>query len=194
MKKIISALCAALLCAAPVVPAAAEGETVFVDIERVYRDSQVIQRVRDQVDSEFADAQNELEEIGAELERLRERLQKEDLTLSEAEREDIRADISAKERDFARKRGALLEDRGIRIQGRLQFVNEEIGQTIRALAEERGYALVLNRYIVLPVPGNRSFTHDNVLYAAANSDVTAQVVEKLDQGGDDLVQKLLEAN
>ena len=194
MQKTLSVLAAALFFFASAAPAAAAGETVFVDIERVYRDSEVIQQVRGKVDAEFEKRQNQLEEIGAEMERGRERLQKESLTLSEEEQDSLRAEIATLERDFARKRNALLEDRGIRIQGRLEFVNNEIGKTIRQLAEEKQYALVLNRYIVLPIPGNRSFTHDNVLYAGENSDVTAQVVEKLDEGGEELVQRLLEAN
>ena len=77
MKKITSALAALLFFAAPAAPALAEGETVFVDIDRVYRDSKSIETVLERISAEFEDREAELRDIGAELERGQERLQKE---------------------------------------------------------------------------------------------------------------------
>ena len=190
MKRITAALAALFLLVASA-PAVAEGETVFVDIDRVYRDSEVIGKILERIGAEFEDRDAELRDIGAELERGRERLQKESLTMSEEETDALRADIAKFEREFTRKRRALVEDRGLLLQERRKLINAEIDKTIQALAEEKNYALVLNPYIVLPLGGNRSLTHDVVLFAGAGADVTGEIVGRLDQGGDALVERLL---
>ena len=188
MKKAAAAL-VALSLAVPVPAAFAEGETVFVDIDRVYRDSKVIGTVLDKIGAEFQDREDELREIGAKLERGQERLQKEALTLSEEEKDSLRGDIAQSEREFARKRRALVEDRGLRLQERRKRINSEIDKTIRALAEENQYALVLNPYIVLPLGGNRSLTHDIVLFAGDRTDVTDEVIARLDRDGGQLAEE-----
>ena len=184
MKKITSALAALLFFAAPAAPALAEGETVFVDIDRVYRDSKSIATVLERISAEFNDREAELRDIGAELERGQERVQKEKLTMSEEEKDELLSTIAQSEREFARKRRALVEDRGLLLQERRKIINAQIDKTIRALAKENGYALVLNPYIVLPLGGNRSLTHDIVLFAGDNTDVTGEVISRLDQAGE----------
>ena len=182
MKRITAAFAAFLLLAASA-PAIAEGETVFVDIDRVYRDSEAIGKILERIGAEFEDREAELRDIGAELERGQERLQKESLTMSEEETDTLRADIAKFEREFARKRRALVEDRGLRLQERRKLINAEIDKAIQALAKEKNYALVLNPYIVLPLGGNRSLTHDIVLFAGEGADVTDAVIAALDKDG-----------
>ena len=186
MNKPATALLSLFFVFASAAPAVAEGETVFVDIDRVYRDSKIIGQVLERIGAEFQDREAELRDIGAELERGQERLQKEALTMSEEEKDGLRAGIAKSEREFARKRRALVEDRGLRLQDRRKLINAEIDKTIRALAEENNYALVLNPYIVLPLGNNRSLTHDIVLFADDKTDVTEQVIARLDASGANL--------
>ena len=165
-----------------IVSAAAEkGQIVYVDFDRVYRESKIVNAVREDIDVEFREREEALKKAGEDIAKNKEDLQKELLTLSEGEKEKRRRQIVELERDFARDRRALSEDLGLRFQERRRVIDAEISRLIKELAEEKGYRMILNPYIVLPFSGDRTLTHNVILYSDGTADITAEVIELFDE-------------
>lgn len=173
------AICAVFAAAAVPAPAFAAG-IVYVDFDRIYRDSQVINDIRGEISAEFRDREDELKAAGEEIRALKEEMEKEALILSDAEKGERAREIDAKERNFLRDRGALREDIGLRFQERRRAIDAELERVIKTMAEERKYDMVLNPYIVLPF-GERTLTHNVILYSNETADITNDVIKFFDE-------------
>ena len=134
---------------------AAEGGVAYVNFERVYRDSKLVKAVSDEINVKFKKRTALLEKADKEIRTLREQLQKEALTMGEAKKEEVNAQIAELNRSFTRERRALAEDRGLSFQQRRKVVDSELARIIEIIAKEKKYDLVLNPFIALPVPGDR---------------------------------------
>ena len=180
MKK-ITLLLSALLLSGGVFAA---DEIVYVDFDRIYRESKIIGTVETQLREEFAGREEALEAIREEMTSQRERLEKEELTLSEQEKDEIERQIIKMERDFVRNRQALVEDRTLRFQERRKIIDSEILRLVNQLAEEKDYAIVLNPFLHLPISERTSLNHNIILYANRDADITEAVIELFDKEAD----------
>lgn len=176
MKKILLALLVTFT-----VAQAKEGGVVYVDFERIYRESKVVSAVRDDINVEFRDREEKLKDLSDKIRSINEELEKESLTLSEGEKEAQRREVAEMERGFIRDRRALSEDLGVRFQEHRRIIDAEIERLIEKLAKEKAYGIVLNPYIILPFSGDRTLTHNVILYAADDADITEEVIELFDQ-------------
>jgi len=154
---------------------------VYVDLERVYRDSQKINEKRKSINAEFTGRQQALEAAGKEIRDMLDKLEKEAPTLSDNDQEKIQKEITSKERDFRRDQLALVEDRNLRLQELRFKINTEINRLIQELSVARGYKIVLNPFFVLPLPNERTITHNIILYASDEADITQDVVSTFDE-------------
>lgn len=177
MKKIIALLFAVLTAATPA--AVADG-VVYVDFERIFRDSKKIEDARKSINGEFASQQKGLDDANAKIRGMLDALEKEAPTLSDDDRENRRKEITALERDFLRDRRALVEDRGVRLQELRRVINNEIGRIIREVSEARGYKMVLNPFLVLPLSNERTLTHNIIIHAVDEADITAEIISRFD--------------
>lgn len=159
----------------------AAGEVVYVNFDRVYRDSKVINGIRTEISAEFRDREDALKAVGEEIRAMKEEIEKEALILSDTEKEERRRIIADKERNFLRDRRALSEDIGLRFRERRRAIDAEIARVINVMAEERKYGMVLNPHIVLPFSGDRTLTHNVILYADESADITGEVIERFDK-------------
>lgn len=157
---------------------------VYVNYERIYQESKIVQQVHDSIRVVFQERENALREQDKKIRALRGDLEKETLTLSDAERGNKSAEIVQLERRFGRERQALLEDRGAVAGQRRRQIDGEIDKVIKALASERNYLMIINPYLVLPLPGNQTLTHNIILFADAKADITADVVARFDEQTD----------
>lgn len=157
---------------------------VYVNIDRVYQESKIIQSVRDAINTDFKEREDALRGQGEKLRQMTEELEKEALTLDDTELESRRTGLEQLDRNFVRDRRALVEDRGVVMQERRRLIDIEVAKVIEAIAMEREYAMVLNPFVVLPA-GNRTYTHTSFFYAdEAKTDITADVVERFDVEAD----------
>lgn len=181
MKKAIFAFAPVLLLATAT--AFAHG-VVYVDIDRVYQESKIIQAVRDEINADFKEREDALRGQDENLRKIGEELERDAVTLGDAELESRRAEFEQLNRNFLRDRRALVEDRGVVMQERRRLIDIEVAKVIEALAVEREYAMVLNPFVVLPA-GNRTYTHTNFFYAdREQTDITADVVARFDAEAD----------
>ncbi|MCH9705117.1 MAG: OmpH family outer membrane protein [Proteobacteria bacterium] len=159
----------------------AADKVVYVDFERVYRESKVVSAVQDDLRVEFKEREQALNDVRNTIVELREALEKEGITLSENEKNERERKIVKMERDFVRDRQALVEDRTLRFQERRTVIDSEIERLIVEMAKERNYTMVLNPYLTLPVSGRATLNHNIILYADPNADITEAVIEFFDK-------------
>ena len=182
MKKALFAVVSAAAMFFAAGAASAHG-VVYVNIDRVYQESKIIQAVRDAINADFKEREDALRAQGVKIREMNEELEKEALTLEDGELESRRAELEQLDRNFVRDRRALVEDRGVVMQERRRLIDIEVAKVIEAIAAEREYAIVLNPFVVLPA-GNRTYTHTSYFYAAEETDITADVVERFDGEAD----------
>ncbi|ROR32223.1 OmpH family outer membrane protein [Inmirania thermothiophila] len=116
------------------------------------------------LEEEFSPRQRELVAKQKELRGLEERLARDGAIMSEAERGRLEQEIRSRQRELKREGDEFREDLNIRRNEELAKLQRLVAETIRRLAAEGGYDLVLT---------------DGVLYASERVDLTARVIEAL---------------
>ena len=162
----------------------AEDGIAYVNFDRVYQESKIVRQVRDSINANFKEREDGLRRQGEKVQELNENAEKEKLTLSDEELEKKRAEIEQMERNFIRDRRALVEDRGVVMQERRRVIDTKIAEVVEKVARERGYSIVLNPFLTLPLPGNRTLTHNIILFADSRVDITDDVIAGFDGGTD----------
>lgn len=156
---------ALLLSAAP--SRAQEQGVVFVEVERIFRESSLIKEIREKVEAEFEVQEESMRKLVEDIRERRSRLNKEDLTLSADEKSEIRQEIERIEVLLNREDKALREDRSLRFGEFKKQLEPVILELIGALAKENGYELVLDSVVVL--------------YGGTAANATDEIIKRLDE-------------
>jgi outer membrane protein len=127
-----------------VVPALAQEIKIgFVNSDRVLREAQPAQAAQQKLEAEFAKRNKELEETAARLKGLADRLEKDGTVMQESERTRRQRELGDLDRDFQRKRREFQEDLNQRRNEELAAVLERANRTIRQIAEQEKYDVIL---------------------------------------------------
>ncbi len=186
MKRLFSSLFVAAFLAAGSVHAA--NEIVFVDLQEVFKRFYKTQLAQDQIRQQADDIKMERDDMEAEVEALKKEIE----TLrtdsrDEALSEEIRAnkrdvleeklvDLQKKEQemtDFEKLRMEQIEQQNQRMTKKLF---DEIHDAVVTYAKAQGYAAVVDR------SSQSRIGTDVILYTSAQFEITAQVLEKLNEG------------
>jgi len=149
--------------ALPAAPAAAEGKIGFVNTERIMRESAPAQRAQKKIEGEFMKRDQELTRLAEQLKRLQEDVEKNAVTMSEAQRRVKERELGDLDRDFQRKRREFQEDLNQRRNEELAQVLEQANRAIRALAEQEKYDIIFQ----------------DAVYANPRIDLTDRVIKTL---------------
>src|SRR5215468_7754505 len=141
----------------------------FVDIQRVLARSAAGVAAREQLEREKATMQKQVDGQRAELEKIRDELEKKGQLLSADARREKQELLERKVRDARR----LVDD----LQGTLQKKEEamlgkvlqDVGGLIQKVGKDRGFTIVLERQ------------RSSVLYASADADLTDDVIRAFDE-------------
>ena len=144
---------------------AQDPKVVFVQVEKVYRESALIQQIRANIEEEFKLREEEVVKILEEIREKRNRLNKEGLTLGADEKEELRQDIDRLERVLTREDKALREDRNLRFSEYREKLEPRILRVIGQIAQAHNYEIVL----------------DFVLFGKTNANITDEVIKLLDE-------------
>jgi outer membrane protein len=148
---------------------AAATRIAFVDVRRVIVRSVAGVAAREQLEREKAAMQKDLDGRRAEVEKLREELEKKGLVLSADAKREKEETLQRKVRDLRR----LAEDSEKELQRKEQALTQRILQelttVIERLGKERGFLLIVER---------RS---GGVIYGDAEADITEEVIKVYDQ-------------
>lgn len=152
------------------VPALAEVKIGFVDVRAAVTESKTGKQFRAEMDTYVKNKQASLKKEEDKLTSLKQKLEKEGLTLSDAQKQQ-------KQKDFQEKVQALQTmagdaDRELR-QKDAEF-NKQTMEKVRKIANDLAKSEKLNLILIVGREG--------VLYAEEGMDLTAKVMEKLDAG------------
>ena len=152
------------------VPALAEVKIGFVDVRAAVTESKTGKQFRAEMDTYVKNKQASLKKEEDKLTNLKQKLEKEGLTLSDAQKQQ-------KQKDFQEKVQALQTmagdaDRELR-QKDAEF-NKQTMEKVRKIANDLAKSEKLNLILIVGREG--------VLYAEEGMDLTAKVMEKLDAG------------
>jgi len=150
--------------AVPAAPALAEGKFGFVNTERIMRDSAPAQRAQKKIEGEFTKRDQELSRVADQLKQLQQDLEKNAVTMSDAQRRTKERELGDLDRDFQRKRREFQEDLNQRRNEELAQVLEQANRAIRALAEQEKYDIIFQ----------------DAVYANPRIDLTERVIKALE--------------
>ena len=146
------------------VPAVAEGKIGFVNTERIMRESAPAQRAQKKIEGEFQKRDAELTRIAEQLKRMQEDVEKNSVTMSEAQRRVKERELGDLDRDFQRKRREFQEDLNQRRNEELAQVLEQANRAIRAIAEQEKFDIIFQ----------------DAVYANPRIDLTERVIKTLE--------------
>lgn len=166
MKRLIPLLTACILATA--LPAAAQSADMkigFVNTERVFRDSQQALKAQKKLEKEFQGRDQDIQKMVKQARDLQAYLEKEGLTLSEADRIKKQRDLSNLTRDLQHTQREFREDLNQRRNEEFASVQERARKAIVDIAEKEKFDLII----------------ENVVYASTRVDITDRVLKALDR-------------
>ncbi len=157
-------VCATALLAAAVTPALAQSKIGFVNTERILRDAAPAQRAQKKIEAEFAKRDQDLSKIADQLKRMQDDLEKNGVTMPEAQRRAKERDFNELNRDFQRRQREFREDLNQRRNEELASVVETANRVIRQIAEQEKYDIIFQ----------------DAVYANPKIDITDKVIKALE--------------
>jgi outer membrane protein len=149
--------------ALPAAPAVAE-KIGFVNTERIMRESAPAQRAQKKIEGEFQKRDQELTRLAEQIKRMQEDVEKNAVTMAEAQRRVKERELGDADRDFQRKRREFQEDLNQRRNEELAQVLEQANRAIRAIAEQDKYDIIFQ----------------DAVYANPRIDLTEKVIKALE--------------
>jgi len=152
----------ALACAAGAVQA--QGMKIgFVNTERVFREAAPARRAQQKLEQLFAARNAELTGLEKRGRDLQAELERDNVTLPEAQRRDKERRLADISRDFQRKQREVREDLNMRRNEELAKVQERATRVINQIAEQEKFDLILQEAV----------------FASGRIDITEKVIKAL---------------
>jgi outer membrane protein len=170
MHRVIATLGLALFAAAGIPAQTPPGRIAVINMQAAMAGTKDGQKASAELNAKYGPKQKEIQTKQAEVESLKEQLQKGQNTLTDAVKNDLYVKIDQKtkavNRDMEDDRAELEQD-----QGRLvQDISQKMYVVINKFAQDNGYSLVID------VSGQQS----PVLFASNTIDITKQIVDLYD--------------
>ena len=143
----VAAFSAALLSPASFAVAQDAVRIGFVNTERVLRDSGPARAATAKLESEFSRRDKEIQDLGARLKTLAERLERDASVLQDTERVRRQREFGDLEKDLQRKQREFREDLNQRRNEELAQVVEKANRVIRQIAEQEKFDFILQEAV-----------------------------------------------
>lgn len=147
-------------------PLAAQN-VAFVNMNNILEDSPQAEEAMRELEKEFSPRDSELVTEREELQRLRDRLEREGDLMTANQRADLEREFTARSREFRRAQESFTEDLNVRRNEELAKLQRLINDAIIELARERNVDLIV--------------TERNVLYASDRIDITDDIITVMQQ-------------
>ena len=138
--------------------AQAEGRTGVVDPIGALQEAKEFQDRFGKLESSLKDEQNRLDRLGGEVENLRGRLEKEGMTMSEDEREQLQTQGQQKMIELQNLRQSAQRKLNKGKQEILQVMEPKLKQAVETVAERENLDMVLNAQAVVYVKSDMDIT------------------------------------
>lgn len=156
---------ALLLLACVQVVSAAELKIGFVNTERIFRESAPAVRASKKLEKEFAARDLDIQKMSKKFSDLQAHLEKEGVTLSEADRRAKERDLANLNRDLQRAQREFREDLNVRQNEERAAFQDRVNKAVGELAEREKFDLILQEAVYV---SNRIDITDKVLRALAD--------------------------
>ncbi len=132
------------------IPAIAQQATKigFVSTERILRDAVPAKAAQDKLEQEFSKREKELQDMGARLRSLGERIDRDAAVMSDADRLRRQREFTDLDKDFQRRQREFREDLNQRRNEELAHVIDKVNQAIKQIAEQENYDLIVQEAVV----------------------------------------------
>ena len=155
---------ASLAAATAATAQAADYKIGFVNTERLFRDAAPAKRAQQKLEKEFAARDAEIQKLAKQVRDLQALLEKDGVTMAEAERRNRERDLANLSRDLQRSQREFREDLNLRRNEELASVQERANRVIQQIAEAEKFDLILQ---------------DPVVFASQRIDITEKVIKAL---------------
>ena len=162
----LSVLAAAILSVAAPAAMAAESKIGFVNSDRVMREAAPAVRAQQRLEKEFEKRDQELQRVAKELQVLQDDLERNGMTMAEADRRTKERTFNDLNRDFQRKQREFREDLNQRRNEELASVLDRANRVVKQIAEAEKYDVILQEAV----------------YASPRIDITDKVIKALADG------------
>jgi outer membrane protein len=136
----------------------------FVNTERLFREAIPAKRAQQKLEREFAGRDSDIQKLNKQVRDLQATLEKDGVTMAEAERRNKERDLANMSRDLQRLQREFREDLNLRRNEELAAVQERANKVIQQIAEAEKFDLILQ---------------DPVVYASGRIDITDKVIKAL---------------
>lgn len=136
----------------------------FVNTERLFREAAPAKRAQQKLEKEFAGRDAEIQKLSKDVRDLQAQLEKDGVTMAEAERRNKERDLANMTRDLQRLQREFREDLNLRRNEELAAVQERANKVIQQIAEAEKFDLILQ---------------DPVVFASPRIDITDKVIKAL---------------
>ena len=143
---------------------AADYKIGFVNTERLFRDAAPAKRAQQKLEKEFAARDAEIQKLSKQVRDLQALLEKDGVTMADAERRNRERDLANLSRDLTRSQREFREDLNLRRNEELASVQERANKVIQQIAEAEKFDLIIQ---------------DPVVYASQKIDITDKVIKAL---------------
>lgn len=164
MSKILNKLLAAALVASAFNVQAAELKVGYVQVDKILQEAPQTSESGKKLEREFSPRSQELDRMAKQIKDLEAALDKDSLTISEAERRNKERDVQNIKIEFQRKQRELREDINLRKNEELSVLQDRVNKAVQSVSEAEGYDLVV---------------YSGVAYASKKIDITDKVLKIL---------------
>lgn len=134
----------------------------FVNGQRVINESPQAARAKKKLEKEFEKRDQDLQKLGKQLQSMQEGLEKNAVTMSEADRRNKEREFNDLNREFQRRQREFREDLNLRQNEEMSAIYERVNKIIKQVAESEKYDLILQEAVVV---SNRIDLTDKVIKA-----------------------------
>jgi len=142
----------------------AELKIGYVQVDKILQEAPQTAESGKKLEKEFAPRSQELERMQKQIKDIETSIDKDALTMAEADRKNKERDASNLKIDFQRKQRELREDVNLRKNEELGALQDKINKAVTAVSESEGYDLVV---------------YGGVAYANKKIDITDKVLKSL---------------
>jgi outer membrane protein len=135
----------------------------YVDTQRIFRDAPVAVKAQKKIEAEFSRREQELQSMAKQLQSLQDALERNSVTMSDADRRNKERELNDLSREFQRKQREFREDLNLRQNEEHAAIIEKANQAIIRLAESEKFDLIVQ----------------DVVWASPKLDITEKIIKAL---------------
>jgi outer membrane protein len=165
LKKVLISI-AALALATAAAPTLAETKIGFVNGQKVINESPQAAKAKKKLEKEFEKRDQDLQKLAKQLQGMQEGLEKNAVTMSEADRRNKEREFADLNRDFQRKQREFREDLNLRQNEEMAGIYERVIKVIKQVAEAEKFDLIIQEGV----------------YVSPKLDITDKVIKALGDG------------